>query len=284
MSDHLKGLLVTLLGVLILSPDALLIRLADIDQWLLLVIRGWLMALGMALISSRFDPAPLLKQYKSVGRTGIMAALFFAASTLAFVNAVNYTTVAYTLVIVATAPLFAAMFGWLFLGERLKLSTFIAIITVLGGMVLVVGRADEGSHWIGNFCALITAICIAITFVLNRKNKDINMVPAMSISGIIVALVALPFSSWQPLGPYTLMILALLGVVITLAFALITIAARYIPAAEVSLIMPLETVGGIALVWWFLDEVPGKQTLVGAAIILTALTAHSYFSLQKPRT
>ena len=72
-----------------------------------------------------------------------------------------------------------------------------------------------------------------------------------------------------------------MGVVVTVAFVLITIAPRYIPAAEVSLILPLETVGGTALVWWLLNEVPGYLTLVGAAIILITLTTHSYFVLHK---
>ena len=77
MSDHLKGLLFALTGVLVLSPDTLLIRLADIEQWSLLVYRGLLMALGMALISKHLDPAPLLTQYRNVGRLGILAAFFF---------------------------------------------------------------------------------------------------------------------------------------------------------------------------------------------------------------
>ena len=284
MSDHLKGLLFALTGVLVLSPDTLLIRLADIEQWSLLVYRGLLMALGMALISKHFDPAPLLRQYRNVGRLGILAAFFFAISTIAFVNAVTYTTIAHTLVIVATAPLFSALYSRLFLGERLKLYTFIAILCVLAGMILVVGEADKEGNWIGDICALISAVSIAATFVLNRKNKDINMVPAISISGILGALAALPFAHWAPLDAYTILILGLMGAVVTVAFVLITVAPRYIPAAEVSLIFPLETVGGIALAWWYLDEVPGSMTLWGALIILVALMAHSYFVMKKTRT
>jgi drug/metabolite transporter (DMT)-like permease len=284
MSDHLKGLLLAFTGVLVLSPDSLLIRLADIDQWALLVYRGVSMALGMALISNYLDPVPLPKQYLNIGRTGTLAALCFTGSTIGFINAVTYTTIANTLVIVATAPLFAALFGRLFLGERLKLNTFFAILSVLAGMLLVVGQADEGSHWIGNLCALVTAVCIAATFVLNRKNKGTNMVPAISISGGLVALVALPFANWVALDIDTIFIVGLIGLLVTIAFVLITVAARYIPAAEISLILPLETVGGIALAWWFLDEVPGNLTLWGALIILVALMVHSYFVLKKART
>jgi len=281
MSDHLKGLLITVIGVLVLSPDTLLIRLAGIEPWSLLVYRGLLMAAGMALISKYFDPAPLVRQYLNIGSTGVYAALLFATSTIAFVNSIAYTTIAHTLVIVATAPLFSALYSRIFLGERLKLHTFIAILCVLAGMVLVVGRSDDATHWVGDVCALISAASIAATFVLNRRNKAINMVPAISISGVLSALVALPFAHWVVPDTQTLVFIGMMAVVVTVAFVLITVAPRYIPAAEVSLIMPLETVGGIALAWWLLDEVPGVMTLLGAFVILAALTGHSYFVLKK---
>ena len=281
MSDHLKGLLITVVGVLVLSPDTLLIRLAGIEPWSLLVYRGLLMAAGMALISKYFDPTPLPRQYRSIGSTGVFAALLFATSTIAFVNSIAYTTIAHTLVIVATAPLFSALYSRIFLGERLKFHTFVAILCVLAGMVLVVGQSGNEGYWVGDLCALISAASIAATFVLNRRNKDINMVPAISISGVLSALVALPFARWVALDAETLIILGLMAVVVTVAFVLITVAPRYIPAAEVSLILPLETVGGIALAWWLLDEVPGVLTLWGAFIILAALMGHSYLVLKK---
>lgn len=283
MSDHLKGLLIALAGVLVLSPDTLLIRLAEMDQWAMLVYRGLMMALGMALITARFDPAPLAQQYLRIGRTGILAALCFATSTVAFVNAIIYTTVANTLVIVATSPLFAALFGRVFLGERLKLPTFAAILCVLVGMAFVVGQPTGEGHWLGDLCALISAVSISITFVLNRKNRDVNMIPAISISGLLYATACLPFASWSVLTPQSIVAVGMMGVVVTVAFVLITIAPRYIPAAEVSLILPLETLGGIALAWVFLGEVPGPLTLLGALIVLLALMGHSYFILRSTR-
>ena len=200
--------------------------------------------------------------------------------TIAFVNAVVYTTVAHTLIIVATAPMFAALFGRIVLGERLRPHTFFAIVCVMLGMILVAGQPDEGAHWLGNLCALISAVSIAVTFVLNRKNRDTNMIPAISISGVLYAAIAAPFASWAVLDDFTLTMVALMGIVVTLAFVLITIAPRYIPAAEVSLILPLETVGGIALAWWVLDEKPGLLTLLGAVIILLTLMVHSWLILR----
>jgi len=281
MSEHLKGLLITVAGVLVLSPDSLLIRLLEMDAWTLLVYRGVLMALGMVLISRLFDSTPLRQQFMHIGRIGAWAALCFAISTVAFVNAILHTTVALTLVIVATSPLWAALIGRLMLGERLDMPTFIAIVTVLAGLLLVVGQSQQAGHWQGNAAALVSAIAIAATFVLNRKNKHINMVPAISISGLIAAAIAFPFANFVPLPAYSIGVLLAMGVLVAVAFALITVASRYIPAAEVSLILPLETVGGTALVWFFLGETPGMQTILGALLILAALMAHAYFALKR---
>ena len=109
------------------------------------------------------------------------------------------------------------------------------------------------------------------------------MVPAISLSGLLYAPIAALFASWAVLDGFTVLIVLLMGLVVTLAFVLITIAPRYIPAAEVSLILPLETVGGTALAWWFLDEQPGSLTVLGAAIILLTLMVHSWLVLRATR-
>ncbi|MEE9447405.1 MAG: DMT family transporter [Arenicellales bacterium] len=284
MSDHLKGLLITFAGVMVLSPDTLLIRWLEMDQWALLVYRGVLMALGMALLTRMFDAAPIKQQFMQTGKPGLLSAVCFTISTIAFVTAVHYTTIAHTLVIVATSPLFAAFFSRVFLGERMKLHTLLAIVFVLLGMVFVVGQKSAGSHWVGNVSALVSAMSIAATFVINRKNKHINMVPAISLSGVFTALVAAPFAVWQPLDSHIIILLLLMGLVLTIAFTLITLGPRYIPAAEVSLILPLETVGGTALAWWFLSETPTLKTLIGAGIILLTLMVHGYFVLKAPKS
>jgi drug/metabolite transporter (DMT)-like permease len=284
MSEHLKGLLIGFTGVIILSPDTLLIRLAGIDHWALMVYRGLLMALGMAVISKVFDKTPLLRQFSNIGKAGVLVSICFTLSTLAFVNAVTYTSIANTLVILATAPLFAALYSRFILAERLKLATLIAIVCVMLGLLLVVGQNQQAGSWLGNVCALVSAMSIAATFVINRKKKAINMVPAISLSGVLLAFVAMPFAHWVKLDAHTILILLLMAVVVTLAFVMITIAPRYIPAAELSLILPLETVGGTALAWYFLNEVPSTQTLLGAAIILLTLVIHANLMLRQTNT
>lgn len=279
MSNHLKGLLITFSGVLVLSPDTLLIRWVQLDTWALLVYRGLLMAIGIAFLNRVMSRTSLVDQGLRSGKIGLMAAIMFTLSTIAFVNATILTTIAHTLIIVATSPIFAAIFARLFLADKLRRHTLIAIVLVLIGMVVVVGTQQPGSSIVGDLCALLSAICIAATFVLAQKMKPISMASSSCLSGIFTAVIALPFATWVALDGQTIFWLLVMGVVVSVSFFLIMIGPRYIQAAEVGLILPLETVGGTALAWIILHEMPSHSTIIGAAIIMLTLLCHAVYSL-----
>ncbi len=116
-SDHAKGLLITALGVLFISPDTLLIRLVAMDVWTLGLWRGLLQAVGIAglLLCIYGSRTPAL--FRAIGWTGLVLAVIFALNTLVFLTAILNTKAANVLVIVATAPLFAAAYSYLFLKE-----------------------------------------------------------------------------------------------------------------------------------------------------------------------
>src|SRR3546814_9023426 len=151
LADHQKGLLLTTLGVLMLTPDSLLVRLIDAEPFGLLVWRGLLQALGIVAILAllhRSGPHPSVgAAFRAVGRPGLLLAAVFSGSTLFFILALSLTTVADVLVIIAAAPLTAAVFGWIFLGEGVPLRTWVAIALTLAGIAFLVsedlGRSEE---------------------------------------------------------------------------------------------------------------------------------------------
>ena len=118
---------------------------------------------------------------------------------------------------------------------------FAAILAIMSNSV------QQGGFW-GDLSAFGTAIMMAISFTLTRRHKEINMVPAMALSGMIAVIISTPvilsIGGTFALVPKAIPYLIIAGVIVTLAFALITLGPRYIPAPEVSLIMPLETVLG----------------------------------------
>ena len=285
MTQHLKGLLITTLGVLILSPDALLVRLANAETWSILFWRGLLFSFGISLVIFATYGRTSLRQFINIGKAGILLGVLFGLSTTFFVTAVQYTSIANALVIISTSPVFAALISWIFLKERTPLLTWITMFIIIGAMTLIMlDSYHSGGFW-GDISALVTSLFLAINFTITRQAKHINMVPAMAIAGLITALIAafmiLLSSSPLWLPPNALPYVLGMGVITTLAFSLITLGPRYMPAAEVGMIMPLETVFGAYLAWLFIGEIPSSEVMIGGTVILMALMLHAWLTHRK---
>lgn len=284
MSQHIKGLLITTLGVIILSPDALLIRMVQANSWTILFWRGLLFALGIAIIILIIYGKKAKHQFFKIGQMGLLLGIFFGLSTTSFVMAIQNTSIANALVIISTSPVFAALLSWAFLKEKTQIKTWATMfIIIIAMLVIMFDSYQSGGFW-GDLSALITSILLAINFTITRQLKDINMVPAMAISGLATASIAaiVIFTTSIPLyiEANTVPYLLGMGLVSTLAFSLIMLGPRYMPAAEVSMIMPLETVFGSYLGWLFLSEAPSTYVLIGGSVIIISLMIHSYYSLR----
>ena len=276
ISPHLYGILITAAGVLILSPDGLLVRLIATDSATLLFWRGLLFSLGIFGFYFFRHGFGIRDTIRAMGRRGLLAAALFCLSTIFFVLAVTHTSVANALVIISTAPLFAALFSWLILKESILPSTWIAIAVCTGGISLIfIGSIGGGSRY-GDLSAIVCAFMIAGQITTVRHARSIDMVPSLGFAGLLTAILALPFASPLAVTSSDVTYLVLLGlVVLPLAFGLITVGPRYISAPEVSLLMLLESIFGSFWVWLVLDEMPRPETLGGGAVVITTLIIHT---------
>jgi len=286
-SDHLKGILITTLGVIILSPDALLIRLLNTDTWTAVFWRGIAFGIGIFILMLLMYRQNTVKQFKKIGKAGVLIGSIFGFSSFFFTASIQNTSIANTLVIIATAPVFASLFSWLFLKEKVHLRTWVAMFIIFAAIAVIMSNSFSSDGFLGDLYALGTAVFMATSFTLTRRHKEINMVPAMVISGFVAATIS-GFIISQTTGSYHLdneviPFLILGGVVVTIAFALIILGPRYISAPEVSLIMPLETVLGAYLGWIFLSERPSNLTMIGGFIVILTLSVHAWISLKKQR-
>ena len=284
MSHHAKGLLITALGVLIISPDTLLIRLAGLDVWSLAVWRGVLQAIGMTFLLYCFYGRRTFALFKAIGFTGVLLAIVFAGNTLTFLTAVLNTKVANALVIMATAPFFAAVLSYLFLNEKVVTRTWLAIGVAICGVTLLVADGLGDGTFFGDALALLAALLFGAKVTIIRSRKGVNMIPAMALSGLVFAAIALPFA--QPLeidGTQLLWVLLMGFAVITPATALITLGPRFLPAPEVSLLFLGETVLGSLWVGLAIGEVPSSLGIVGGAIVLSALITNAWLGLRSYR-
>lgn len=269
------GVLLTGLGAVVLSPDALLFRLLESDLWTAAFWRLLLMGLtimgGLMIIRRR----RLIGDIQAIGWALAPAAICMAISNLGFVYALTHSTVAETLTILATAPVFAAIFA-AFLGERPPLRTWIAALAIAAGIAIILDAGFSGGTSAGNVGALIAAISIAGFFTIGRIRRDCDMTPALGLSSILSAIVCgCMADTLQPADGDWPVLIAVGVFILPIAFTLITLGPRRLPAAEVGLLMLLETALGPLWVWLALEEAPTEATLLGGGFIVAALAAHS---------
>jgi drug/metabolite transporter (DMT)-like permease len=213
----------------------------------------------------------VVQAFRSVGLAGVGVALCVATASAGFIAALNQTSVARVLFILALAPVFAAVLARVTLGEPIPRSTVVAMVVALAGLSLMLGDPGEGSL-AGDGLSLLVSLAFAASIVITRWRRDVSMAPAACLSQAILVVVFAPFASPSEIGGGDIGWLAALGIgQIGLGFVLFAAGARLIPAAQAGLITLLEIVLGPLWVWLAEDERPSTLTLVGGAVVIVAI-------------
>ena len=284
-SHKTKGVLLCLCGIILLSPDSLLLRLIGADLWTLAFWRGGLSAVGLAVAVLLMEGRqPGQQQLLRLTRQGVVVAVSFAIANLAFIFSIQNTAVANTLVIMSLSPLFAALLSYFFFREPISTGTWLAAVAIVLGLTMVFYGSLATGGVVGDLAALVTSLCVAISLVLMREHRDISMVPALAWSSGLACLAALPFALPASLSGTALILMLVLGlIVLPASLTMIGLAPRYLPAPEVSLILRLEALLAPLWVWLVLGEVPSRQTLIGGGIILATLICLSLYTIRMQR-
>jgi drug/metabolite transporter (DMT)-like permease len=228
---------------------------------------------GAALLAyvAVVDRGRVRQAFTSVGLAGVAVAVCVATASGSFIAALNHTNVARVLFILAVSPVLAALLARVTLGEPITRRTAMAMALALAGVAVMLGAPGEGSL-AGDGLAFLAASAFAVMVVITRWRHDVSMAPATCLSQALLVVVFLPLASPGEIGGGDVGWLAALGIgQIGLGFALLTVGARLIPAAQVGLITLLEVVLGPVWVWLALDERPSTLTLVGGAIVIVAI-------------
>ena len=270
-------------GIILLSPESLLIRLVEVDRWTLLFWRGTLMCVGLLVASVILARSTAV--IGAIGKAGMLVAVLFGIQTVLFIVSITNTEVANTLVAVSAAPLFAAIYQRVFFGQPIG-RRLLAVIAgaMLGIGIMMSGSLGRGNVW-GDLAGLGAAAGLGGSFVVIRRHRDRTMVPAMGLGGLVAAFLALPLASPLAATASDFRYLAISGLaVLPLGFGLLAVAPRYIPGAEVALITLLETVLGPLWVWLALGEVPAPAAVVGGSLVIGALAFNSAAMLRASRS
>jgi len=278
MNSHLKGLLIAFFGILILTPDAVLVRLADSNSWTVLFWRGLFFAAGIVVILLITYRSKAVNELINIGKGGVLIGLLTALGGTSFILAIHYTSIAKTLVIISISPIMVAIVSFIMLKEKPALYTWISMIIVFIGIYIVMAGDRSGMNLMGNLFALTPVILGGFSFTLLRKYKNVNMVPAMAVNGVAIAFIGFVFADSLVLSSQSMLYILASGIVLAVSFSLITIAPQYIPAPEVAMFFPLGTVLGTLMAWIIIKEEPSGNALIGGSIVIITLFCHAWYS------
>ena len=282
LSSQQKGSLLAFVGVMFITPDSLFIRLASIETWSLLFYRGAIPFITVLLSLLIIYKSNFFKIFLSTGYPGIAYSITFALTNITFIISIQNTNVANTLVMVALAPMLSAILGLIFLKENPERKTWIAIIITTLAAIYIFYDSIQIGNFLGDIFGLITALGLAVGAVIVRSAKNRNLVPSAVVGKLFVAIIAFFFVDSFELSNKDLIIVPAMCILcVAIPFVLVTIAPRFITAAEVNLFFLLETILGPIWVWMVIKEQPTLETIQGGLIIILTIAIHSVLAIKK---
>ena len=209
----------------------------------------------------------------------LIVGLCYTISTICFVLALSYTSVAKVLLIQSAVPIVAAAISWVLLREKVPLHTMFAIMAVVAGIAVIFsGSVATGGSLIGDVLSLAIAISFALSVVVTRKYPGIRMTPAVLLGVAIAGTIAFFMSGSLAVGARDLGFLVIFGMVnLGLGLALFVTGARLIPSVLSALLSVIEPILGPIWVWLVHGETPTQLVLFGGAIVIAALCFNMYF-------
>lgn len=274
--------------MLLVSPDALLIKDTEVDVSTFVFWRGLLLGILLLLVALARYRRHLPRAIRACGPAAWWCPLAFAASAWAFVIATRLTAAGNVLVMMTLTPLVAGLIGWVVFGQRIRRQTWVVIaICVAGAGLMAAGEIGQGSL-LGLAVALVVPAAIAVNTTVasaqkGARSRGVDTTVILPLGCLAMLVPAIVLGGAQMPSPEDLNRLLLLAVFLSGAYFLIQTGARYLPGAEVSLVMLLETLIGALLVWWWLGETPPPLAFVGGGMIVAAMLISGLRDLYRQR-
>jgi drug/metabolite transporter (DMT)-like permease len=285
-SQHRMGIALVTAAAVAWSTAPFFTRLVPFDSWTILFWRG--------LFGGGFIVALLLATqgrtvFGDIARMGGSGWLVAALSTLgmvAFIPALQLTSVANVAVINAAGPFVAAGLAWLWLRERIRVGTLAASLVAFAGVAIIVGNAAAGSDIVGIWLACLMTLAIAGMTVAVRRYKQISMVAAAGMSNFLGSAVSAPFAKaiWATTGPDLLIFAAFGFLQVGMGLTLFVLGSRHLPSGQASLIATLEAPLMPFWVWVAFQETPAVRALVGGTLVLGAVISDIVADSRSQRT
>ena len=286
LTNKQKGLGLSLIGVLLITPDSLFLRLIDLGAWELVFYRGLVPFICLLIVLSFYYRSQFIKAFLVLGIPGLIYAILIALGSTTFVISIENTYVANTLIMIALLPFATAILSSIFLKEHPSKRMWLTIIACFAVVLFIFYDSYQGNRLYGDFFGLLTAIMVGGSAVVVRYGKNFNFLPALLLSKFFIMLIAIIFMQNFPetlfVDQKNLYLIIAMGVfAVFIPLAMITLAPRYIPAYEVEIFFVLETILGPVLVWLVIHEQPTNKTIIGGVFIIIIILIHTILELRE---
>ncbi len=275
---NLPGPLLIFMGACSLSFGGLIVKSFEgATLWQILFWRTvfFLLVISIYLIITYKNK--VFRSFYSSGIPGLFGGFVLSLGFCGYVFAMYNTTVANANFIIQTQTIFLAIFGYIFLKEKISAITLTSIILAISGIFLMIGNSLSPGQLSGNIAAFIMPISFATLILVVRKYPNVDMVPAQFIAGVFALIIGFLMSETIAISINDIFLGFLAGFLqLGLGFIFITIGARRTPAAMVGVIMLTEAVLGPMWAWIFINEQPPFIVLIGGSIVLFAVFLQFY--------
>ena len=271
--NNLPGPLLVFLGACSLSFGGLIVKSFEgATLWQILFWRSLFFIFVVIIFLLLTYKTKVLQAFKKSGIQGLIGGIILSSGFCGYVFAMYNTTVANTNFIIQTQILFLAIFGYIFLKEKISKVTLFSIILAVVGITLMVGTSLSPGAMIGNLAAFIMPISFSILILIIRKYPHVDMIPLQLIAGIVAMSVGYFMAGKINISYYDIFLGFLAGFFqLGFGFIFITVGARRTQSAIVGIIMITEAVLGPLWAWMFVNENPPLSVLIGGSIIIFAV-------------
>ena len=277
-----RGLVFVFMAGVFWSTIGLGVRMIDeATVWQILLYRSISLSFFLAIVIYIRSRGNLFKVVKATGLPGCIAGLALVGAYSGGIYGIQSTSVANAMLLFASAPFMAAILGWIFLREKVRKATWLAILIAIAGIgIMVQDKTQGGAALLGNLAALGSAFGFAVFTVALRWGRSGDMLPAAFLSGIFAVFITsiiclLSGLSFQISVNDTSISMGMGIFQVGTGLVLYTLGSKTLPAAELTLLSLAEVLLGPLWVYLFLNEVATLNTLLGGLVLLLAIAGNA---------
>ena len=271
--NRVPGPFLVFLGACTLSFGGLIVKSFEgANLWQILFWRSVFFSLVVLIFLISSYKKNIFNSIYRIGLPGLFGAIVLSCGYAGYVFAMYNTTVANANFIIQTQTIFLAIFGYIFLKEKISILTLVSIFIAFSGIFLMLGGSLTTGQMLGNIAAFVMPISFAVLILTVRKYPSIDMIPLQLIAGIGAVLIGYLLSSKIIISTHDIFLGFIAGFFqVGLGFIFITIGAKTTPSALVGIIMLTEAVLGPLWAWLFINEAPPLMVFIGGAIVISAV-------------